>query len=205
MTDPAARSDADRDPRRVSYYFDDGFYARAVAVSEEWRWMGAIPSDRLPDTADRAACERLLALECRLIDEDRLEEWLELFVPECLYWIPAEPVGRDPRRTVTLEIHDRRRLEDRVARLRTGFAYSQIPPSRTRHLLTNIEMWTAGADEIRARANFLIHAFRLEHHKTHAGWMGYALKRTGADWKIEIKQINLIDADYGQENITFTL
>ena len=59
-----------------------------------------------------------------------MEEWLELYAPECLYWIPSATDAPDPRFNVQLEIHDRRRLEERVARLRTGFAYSQHPPTR---------------------------------------------------------------------------
>ena len=36
---------------------------------------------------------------------------------------------------------DRRRLEDRVYRLRTGFAWSQAPASRTVRLITNVEVF----------------------------------------------------------------
>lgn len=194
-----------KDTSRYSYYFDDAFQERAVAISTEWRTMAAIPADRWAPPENRLAAEALIALEQRLIDADRLEEWLDLYVPECLYWIPSEPDARDPRVTVTLEIHDRRRLEDRVARLRSGFAYSQLPPTRTRHLSTNIEVWTGDRGDLRARANFMVQGFRDGRYRVLSGWMGWNLVKRGGSWKIEIKQINLLDCDHPQENITFTL
>ena len=55
---------------------------------------------------------------------------------------------------------DRRRLEDRVYRLRTGFAWSQAPASRTVRLITNVEVFATDRDDTRMlRSNFLISEF----------------------------------------------
>jgi 3-phenylpropionate/trans-cinnamate dioxygenase beta subunit len=54
-------------------------------------------------------------------------------------------------------------LERRVARLETGLAWSEDPPSRTRHLITNIEVKPAELDsEIRVYANLLVYKNRAE-------------------------------------------
>ena len=154
----------------------------------------------------RAACERLLSQEARLLDDGCFKEWLALFSSECLYWIPATPGGGDPRREVSLVFDDRRRLEDRIARLATGSAYSQIPPSRTRHLWTNLEVWAGrGPNHVRARANVVIYEHRLGVQRALVGWCGYGLCRTEGDWRIERKMVNLIDCDQGQENLSFLL
>lgn len=188
------------DTSQFSYYINDEFYARLMQTAQEWSQVGSPPSDPI-----KAACEQLLLREARLIDEGKFEEWLALFTQECLYWIPATPGGGDPRREVSLEFHDRRRLEDRIVRLRTGYAYSQIPPTRTCHLLTNIEIWTVGPHDIRARANFVIYTYRPGVHRAVPGWCGYVLRQESGSWKIALKQINLIDSDQGQENNTFVL
>ena len=67
----------------------------------------------------------------RLLDALMFDEWLALYAGECIYWVPATPGGGDPRREVAISFDDRRRLEDRIYRLRTGYAWSQAPKSRT--------------------------------------------------------------------------
>ena len=59
---------------------------------------------------------------------------------------------RDRRRSVqpptTWIFNDSKfQLERRVARLETGMAWAEEPPSRTRHLIANIEIEPGDADE----------------------------------------------------------
>lgn len=183
-----------------SLYLDDRFYQRLCGIAREWSTDG--------ETADadlQRVCERLLFREARLLDDGEFEQWLGLFSRECAYWIPASYPAGDPRREVTQEFHDRRRLEDRIARIRTGHAYSQIPPTRTCHLLANIEVMAISPSELRVRTSFAIHTHRMEVHRTLSGWYGYVLIWEDDNWKIQVKQINLIDADEGQENNSFFL
>jgi 3-phenylpropionate/cinnamic acid dioxygenase small subunit len=182
-----------------SFYVDDAFYERLIALDKLWRQPEDPPAREL-----ERLCEDLIKREARLIDGGQFEQWSRLFSRDCLYWIPTRPDG-DPRSEVALEFHDRRRLEDRVARLRSGTAYSQIPPTRTCHLLSNIEMFVVDANQVGARANFLIQTYRLDVHRTLAGWCGYLFVHEEGAWKIAMKKINLIDCDQGQENISFFL
>jgi benzoate/toluate 1,2-dioxygenase beta subunit len=170
-----------------------------MALDRLWQQPGEPPIQELEE-----ACERLIKREARLLDDGEFERWIELFSRECIYWIPLGR-GNDPRREVSVEFHDRRRLLDRVARLRTGAAYSQIPPTRTCHLLSNLEVFSCGAGELAARANFAIQTYRLGVHRALAGWCGYLFAQEDGGWKIALKQINLIDADEGQENNSFFL
>ena len=193
------------DPSYVGYYLDDDYYERVIAISREWREIGEVPVDRLPDATTQAACERLINTEARLIDDDRLEEWLDLFASELLYWIPSTREAPDPRVNVALEIHDRRRLEEHVARLRTGFAYSQHPPTRTRHIYTNLEMWRSTDDAVFARVNANIATYLNGRHRALVGWIGFVLRNLDGQWRIEMKQVNYLDPEYGQENNSFTV
>ena len=94
---------------------------------------------------------RLLEREARLLDQLRYDDWLAMYAPECVYWVPSTPQAGDPRREIAIMFDDRRRLEDRVYRLRTGFAWSQAPASRTVRLITNVEVF-ATAERRRAHA-----------------------------------------------------
>ena len=184
-----------------SAYVTAGYYQRLFRIAGEWSDPG--PPVSLELFHEISA---LLNRECRLLDDGRFEEWLGLFQEQCVYWIPSDPTPHDPGRTITWEIQDRRRLEDKIARFRTGFAFSQLPPTRTRHCLSNIEAWAAGETELRVRTNLTIHTWRKGEHGTLACMGGYVLQRQdGGGWLIEVKQVNLIDADQAQGNISFML
>jgi benzoate/toluate 1,2-dioxygenase beta subunit len=101
---------------------------------------------------------------------------------------------------------DRRRLEDRVYRLRTGFAWSQAPASRTVRLITNVEVFaTAGEDVRMLRSNFLISEFWGDETRALTGWAGHRVVRAGAGWIIQAKQVNLIECDQAIRNPSIIL
>ena len=184
-----------------SAYVTSEYYQRLYRIAKEW-------SDPGPPVSLEVHHEinALLNQECRLLDEGRFEEWLGLFQDQCIYWVPSDPAPHNPGGTITWEIQDRRRLEDKIARFRTGFAFSQLPPTRTRHSLSNIEIWAVGETELRVRTNLTIHTYRKGEHGTLACMGGYVLQQQDDEsWLIEVKQINLIDADQAQGNISFML
>jgi benzoate/toluate 1,2-dioxygenase beta subunit len=186
------------DPSRVSHYVDLGYYeALAAHVAE-------LDEPAAPAGAElRATAEALLYREARLLDEGRLEDWLELFVPECLYWLPMTPGGGDPASEVTLAFDDRRRLEDRVAWLRSAYIWSQIPRSRTRRTITNVEVTQAAApDELLVRSNFVVHDVRPAYQASFPGWTAHRLRAHGDAWLIAIKQVNLLDCDQAHANLS---
>ena len=87
----------------------------------------------------RGQAEELLYHEARLLDERRLADWLALFTPDCRYWIPSgHPDDTGP--FTHLAYDDRAQLEDRVWQLQHPRRSSQNPPSRTVHLISNVEV-----------------------------------------------------------------
>jgi 3-phenylpropionate/cinnamic acid dioxygenase small subunit len=169
---------------------DDAFYEKLIRDFSGWEKRA------IAGAALRENCRMLLEREARLLDEGRFEEWLELFAPQCVYWVPARPGAGDPRREVTVAFDDRRRLEDRIYRLRTGSAWSQAPASRTVRLVSNVEAFDGGKDALMVRSAFMINEFRTGETHLWAGWCGYRLK----NGKIEVKQVNLIDCDQNLRN-----
>jgi benzoate/toluate 1,2-dioxygenase beta subunit len=186
------------DTDRYSYAVSPDYYAELAELTRSW-------SDDWP-TADPAVwyeCEALLTREARLLDEARFNEWLELCAARCLYWVPITPGGGDPRHEVSYAFDDRRRLADRVYWLRTGLAFCQIPQSRTRRLVGNVEVLDEpGRGRRRVRSNFVVHEFRAGVYRTYAGWYGHLLELDGPHWRIAVKQVNLLDSEQGHENLT---
>jgi benzoate/toluate 1,2-dioxygenase beta subunit len=190
------------DPSRSSYYVNDALYRDLIAIFSGWQDDARI----VADVAVRDEFRRLLEREARLLDQLRYDDWLALYAPECVYWVPSTPNAGDPRREIAIMFDDRRRLEDRVYRLRTGFAWSQAPASRTVRLISNVEVFSTASEAVRMlRSNFLISEFWGDETRLLAGWAGHRVIRKADGWTIQAKQVNLIDCDQPIRNPSIIL
>ena len=139
--------------------------------------------------------------EAWLLDERKLKEWLDLFTDDVFYFMPRRK--NVPRRELQRELtppgdlaileEDKRYLEMRVARLETGMAWAEDPPSRTRHLITNIEVEPGeGASEVKAYSNFVVYRSRAETEQDfYVGARQDVLRRVAGAWKIAGRKIVL--------------
>jgi benzoate/toluate 1,2-dioxygenase beta subunit len=184
------------DPSTSSYYVTDAFYRALVAQFSNWQ------RDELAiaDAAERDRFRMLIEREARLLDQLAFDEWLAMYAPECIYWVPATPEAGDPRREVAISFDDRRRMEDRIFRLRTGYAWSQAPRSRTVRMISNVEVFAAGEAARMVRSNFLISEFRPDGVRFLSGWCGHRFVADGDRWLIAVRQVNLIDCDQNLRN-----
>ena len=190
------------DPSLSSYYVGDNYYQALVDNFSNWQTDDAV----ITDPTLRDSCRRLLEKEARLLDQDRLDDWLELYAPECLYWVPATPQGGDPRHEIAVCFDDRRRLEDRLFRLNNDFAWSQKPRSRTSRLISNVTVYkTAVANDFMVRTTFFTSEFQASDRRTYTGWYGHRLRESGDNWEILVKQVNLIDCDQNLRNLSVIL
>ena len=157
--------------------------------------------------------EQFLYREARLLDERRFHEWLELLTDDVRYWM-AGRTNRYPRRSKAIAILDpdryveddltqegelaileetKQTLSQRVARLDTGMAWAEDPPSRSRHLITNIEVESAdAANEVKVYANVLVYRSRAESVQDfYVGARRVLLRRVAGAWKIAGRKITL--------------
>ena len=190
------------DPSRHSYYVTDALYRELIANFTGWQ----DDARAISDPAERDRFRMLLEREARLLDQLRYDDWLALYTAECIYWVPSTPGAGDPRREISVMFDDRRRLEDRIYRFRTGYAWSQAPASRTVRLITNVEAFSTARHDIRmVRSNFLISEFWGDETRVLTGWAGHRVVREADGWKIQAKQVNLIDCDQSIRNPSIVL
>jgi 3-phenylpropionate/cinnamic acid dioxygenase small subunit len=141
--------------------------------------------------------------EAWLLDERKFQEWLGLFTEDVLYFMPRRKnvPRRESHREVTplgdlaLIEDDKRYLEMRVARLETGMAWAEDPPSRTRHLIGNLVAEPLDSGDVQAKTAFLVYRSHLEtDQQLLAGSREDVLRRVDGAWKVAKRTI-VLDAN----------
>ena len=159
--------------------------------------------------------EQFLYREARLLDERRFREWLDLFTDDVRYWMgarsnryprtskaisilsPNRYVEDDHTRDDELSIFDESKetLSGRVARLETGMAWAEDPPSRTRHLIGNLEATALENGQAEARTAFLVYRSHLEtDSQLLSGCREDVLRKVNGAWQVKKRTI-VLDAN----------
>ncbi len=162
-------------------------------------------SDGLPEGLDAKVClqyevEQFFYAEAALLDERRFSEWLELLTDDIHYWMPIRrtTTAKDIENEFT-EIgqmaffdDDKELLTARVRKMAVGYAWSEDPPSRTRHFVTNVRPIAMNGDDITVEANFHLYRTRLESEED--SWRGRrrdVLRRVGSRFRLAKRHIYL--------------
>jgi p-cumate 2,3-dioxygenase subunit beta len=134
--------------------------------------------------AVREMVEDFLYQEAALLDQWRLDEWLDLFTSDGRYLVPTTdlPDG-DPKKDLVFIDDDMARLRARVERLKSRHGHREYPSSRTRRFITNtiIKVTENG---IVVTSSFLIYRFRMGESSPYVGWYEHKLKQVDGELKI---------------------
>jgi len=144
--------------------------------------------------------EQFLYREASLLDERRLDDWLTLCTDDIHYWMPIR------RTTTAKEIDneftkpggmayfddDKKTLGMRVQRLKVGRAWAEDPPSRTRHVVTNVRILGIDGNDLSVASNFMLYRTRLNSEED--SWIGRredVLRRDNGALKLARRHIYL--------------
>jgi benzoate/toluate 1,2-dioxygenase beta subunit len=148
----------------------------------------------------------LLAKEAHLLDDRDYEGWLQLFTDDCLYWMPVDPLCEDGAMRLNVFYDDRARMEDRIARLSSGSAYTEEPISLTARTFAAVQIEQAGEEEggqVVARSNFQLIAYRSGDQRLLGGRYLHRLVRKDGRLRISEKRVTLLGSDAPQRPMTF--
>jgi p-cumate 2,3-dioxygenase beta subunit len=140
----------------------------------------------------RQEVEDLFYREAALLDDWRLEDWLELLTEDAIYQVPPTdaPEG-DARNTLFIIADDVVRIRSRVKQLLGKSAWAENPHSRTRRMITNVRILGADGDNILVTANFTVYRMRYESVDTFVGRYNYKLARMGQELRIRERRAML--------------
>ena len=150
--------------------------------------MAIVAAQQL-QTITRQTIEDFLYEEAALLDEWRLNEWLELLTEDATYEVPATdaPDG-NPLSTLFLVADDKVRIRSRVGQLLGKSAWAENPPSRTRRMISNVRIRGMDAENISVTANFVIYRMRFEQMDTYVGRYEHTLVPRQGGLKIRARK-----------------
>jgi 3-phenylpropionate/cinnamic acid dioxygenase small subunit len=151
----------------------------------------------------RSEAEDLLYREARLLDDLRHQEWLAMLDENATYWIPCNGEGTDPNREISLVFDDKHRLTDRIGRLQSGLAHAQNPPSKTKRLVSNVQIENATENTATILSGFILYELRRGKERVFAGRYEHRLHLVDGTWKIASKKVVLMNNDEVIDNLTF--
>lgn len=141
--------------------------------------------------------------EARMLDESRFDEWLALWQPDGIYWMPLDYQQADPLNTTSLMHEDLFMLKLRVERLNGARTFSQKPKSRCHHVLQRPFIDEMDVDANRYVTTTFMHYVetRLDEQQLLALTVRHEL--TLRDGKISIanKRVELLNCDAAFRNI----
>ena len=116
--------------------------------------------------------EDFLYFEAELLDDRKLREWLDLLTDDVRYWMPIRHNAAERPTEIAAELakpgegfyfdDDKQSLKIRVERVYRNNAWAEMPPSRTRHLISNVRIKKDDGREIEVHSNFLVYRTRME-------------------------------------------
>lgn len=123
--------------------------------------------------------EQFLYKEARLLDERRLEEWLDLLAEDLDYWMPMRRNVKFGDWEMEFTSHDteinwfdegKDILAGRIRQINTGVHWPEEPVSRFEHIVTNVEVVGVDGEEVRVNSKFFCYQNRLQDEVNH--WVG---------------------------------
>ena len=150
-----------------------------------------------------AAAAEVLQREGAYLDEQRWDEWLGLFLPDCEYWVPSwkdeETLAGDPQAELShIYYASRAGLEDRVVRIRSRRSPASTPMPRTSHAVSAVlPTEEPRAERVKLRSSWVCHVFFPRVHESHAffGRAEHELVTSNGRWLIARKK-TILQNDY---------
>src|SRR3954454_18058755 len=142
----------------------------------------------------RFEVEQLYYQEAELLDDGRYADWLEMLADDLDYWMPTRTNRLRRQQALSVAARGEAAFYDetkdslawRIRRFDSGMAWAEDPPSRTRHLVTNIQVRHVdpatepgfGESDLVAKSAFLLYRNRLEREESvYAGGRTDVLRR----------------------------
>jgi benzoate/toluate 1,2-dioxygenase beta subunit len=146
-----------------------------------------------------AELQEFIEHEANLLDEQRFDEWFDLFADDGYYWVPARAGQESPLTHVSLFYDDKPTLKIRVERLKHPQIHSQTPRSKTVRLVSNFKFAPSAddpADQRCVTSKFVMLEDRPGvERRLFGGRYTHRLRATPSGLRIVAKRVDLTNCD----------
>lgn len=142
---------------------------------------------------DYLLVQNLLFEEASLLDNWKLDEWLEMYTEDAGYFVPPTDLSDDaePESSLFYIADDRNRMQERVIRLNKKTCHSEYPRSKVCHAVSNVRIISEEDDLVTVEAVFVVYRTKDYVTNTFMGKYTYQLRRTADGFKIFTKRCKI--------------
>ena len=139
--------------------------------------------------------------EVRMLDEGRYDDWLALWLPDGMYWMPLEYKQDDPINQTSLLYEDMFMLKLRVERLNGVRTFSQKPKSRCHHVIQRPFVDEMNGDRFVTNTSMHYVETRLDEQQLLALTARHDLALVDGTLRIAAKRVDILNSDAAFRNI----
>ena len=140
------------------------------------------------------AVEQFLYRQADLLDRKMWQEWIDLFTPDGIYWMPPEPSHKTWEGMPAIFAEDKNLMTVRMNRVLHPDAWSQRPLWGTNHVVSNVMIEKESKKDVLVRSRFHMMELRRDDVRHFAGSYFHKLKQTKNGYAIALQRVDMTNA-----------
>jgi benzoate/toluate 1,2-dioxygenase beta subunit len=138
--------------------------------------------------------EQFLYRQSELLDAKRWQDWVDLFTPDGIYWMPPERSYTTWDGQPAIFAEDRNLMTVRMNRVLHPDAWSQRPLWETNHVVSNVVIEKSSAKGVTVRSRFHMMELRRDDVRHFAGSYRHDLVKTKGGYRIKLQRVDMANA-----------
>ena len=139
--------------------------------------------------------EQFLYRQAELLDEKKWQDWIDLFAPEGIYWMPPDASYKTWDGQPAIFAEDKDLMTVRMLRLLHPDAWSQRPLWETNHIVSNVSIRKIAKNgDLEVRSRFHMMELRRDDVRHFAGSYLHKLKKTKKSYAIALQRVDMTNA-----------
>ncbi|HEY2337255.1 MAG TPA: aromatic-ring-hydroxylating dioxygenase subunit beta [Burkholderiales bacterium] len=144
---------------------------------------------------EQHAVEQFLYKQSDLLDSRRWQDWIDLFAPDGIYWMPPAPEYKTWDGQPAIFAEDKNLMTVRMNRVLHPDAWSQRPLWGTNHVVSNVQITKVDKKgNVEVKSRFHMMELRRDDVRHFAGSYLHKLKKTKAGYAIELQRVDMTNA-----------
>jgi 3-phenylpropionate/cinnamic acid dioxygenase small subunit len=139
--------------------------------------------------------EQFLYRQAEYLDSRRWQDWIDLFAPEGIYWMPPDASYKTWEGQPAIFAEDKNLMTVRMGRVLHPDAWSQRPQWGTNHVVSNVQIRKIDKKgNVEVASRFHMMEMRRDDIRHFAGAYFHKLKKTKTGYAIELQRVDMTNA-----------